>query len=239
MCNVVCKSTGDSDYEESKSSSYSSDDDIRYLEQYNTRKQQDPQNRKKRVSKGIFKFNEIDMWDEGDLDTEKKEMFKELAKLMVTITVSNVEPTTESLLFSKKKSVRNYNWDAEWGKKTKLTLKAMFQTQKATLSKLVDHTPTGGDNKVTTFDMAKLCKGDDKHRAPHDPEILQYLQDLIGSEDKRFSKSTSSAAGHAWYYDNLSHENQDHLSIHSESLENTHGLHLDLTSKDNCYVYIK
>ncbi|ETO15022.1 hypothetical protein RFI_22347 [Reticulomyxa filosa] len=118
-------------------------------------------------------------------------------------------------------------------KKTKLTLKAMSYTRKATLLKLVDHTPTGGDNKVTTFDMAKLCKGDDKYGALQDPEILQYMQDLMGSKDKRFSRSTSSAAGHAWHYDDLSHEDHNHLPIHFESLENTHCLHVDLTSKDN------
>ncbi|ETN99026.1 hypothetical protein RFI_38461 [Reticulomyxa filosa] len=134
----VYKSTEDSDCEESESeSSYSSDDDVRYVEHYNTRKQQDPQNRKKRVSKskskstskGIFKFNKIDMWDEGDLDTEKNEMFKELAKLMVTTTASHVELTTEVsnffffnlstivFIFLKKKSVRNCKCEAEWEKK--------------------------------------------------------------------------------------------------------------------------
>ncbi|ETN99740.1 hypothetical protein RFI_37727, partial [Reticulomyxa filosa] len=106
---TMYKSTEDSDCEESESesSSYSSDDDVRHVEQYNKRKQQNPQNRKKRVSKsaskskskstskGIFKFNEIGMWDEGDLDTEKNEMFKELAKLMVTAAASHVEPTTD------------------------------------------------------------------------------------------------------------------------------------------------
>ncbi|ETO01200.1 hypothetical protein RFI_36238 [Reticulomyxa filosa] len=105
----------DSDCKVSKSSSYSSDDDVRDMEQYNTCKQQDPQNRKKRVSKskskstskGIFNFNEIDMWDEGDLDTEKNEMFKELAKLMVTTTtkVSNFFPSPPVFIIFKKKKV--------------------------------------------------------------------------------------------------------------------------------------
>ncbi|ETO19469.1 hypothetical protein RFI_17761, partial [Reticulomyxa filosa] len=109
----------------------------------------------------------------------------------------------------------------------------MSHTRKATLSKLVDHTPTGGDNKMMTFDVAELSKGDDEHGAPHDPEILRYLQDLMSSEDKSLSRSASSAAGHAWHHDDLSHEDHTHLSVHSASLENTHGLHVDPTSKDN------
>ncbi|ETO02240.1 hypothetical protein RFI_35196, partial [Reticulomyxa filosa] len=71
------------------------------------------------------------------------------------------------IIFQKKKV---YVIECELEKKTKQTLQTIFRLAETT---------------VMTFDMAELGNGDDEHGAPHDPEILQYLQDLVGSEDNK------------------------------------------------------
>ncbi|ETO20796.1 pre-rRNA processing and ribosome biogenesis protein, partial [Reticulomyxa filosa] len=179
----------------SSGSSYSSDDDVEHVNQYVKRKHKqkatektdDNDSRRNSRSKGVFKMNEIGMWNEGDLDIEKTEMFKELAKLMVTAAVSNVTPNEDS------------------------TLQAMSETRKATLSKLVDSTPK--DNKPMTFELSELRKEDDEETGQYDPEIIKYLQDLMGNDEHRASglttPSMSMVMNNMWTQEDLMREDEN------------------------------
>ncbi|ETO16812.1 hypothetical protein RFI_20527, partial [Reticulomyxa filosa] len=100
----------------SDSGSYSSDDDVTHVERHFKRKQKEKEKEKERErerggdvnkhdggldskrnsrSKGVFKFDEIELWEETDLDAERGEMFKELAKLMANAATSNLVPTQD------------------------------------------------------------------------------------------------------------------------------------------------